>query len=437
MGRTGRAARTGALIAAAVAVAGTIVAVNAAASGPSPPSHPGVHAGSVTAAGPDSTSISSASSGDPSSITAATDVAPTAGQSGATAAGTAAPGGAQAGTGGAAAGQASSGGSAGGPGANGQPSGSPAVPPPAPEPNRAAPTGPPPKPEPGAAWSGDFPDPSILRVGTTYYAYSTEAGLTHVQTLTSTDLVNWQYIGEALPELPPWSGGLAVWAPHVVKSATGYVMFYASKDNRTGDQCLGRAFSLSPQGPFVDTSANPFVCQIDQGGDIDPDPFVDDNGAQWLIWKSQGTLTGLPSRLWSEPVAGDWALLSGTATPLVTVSQPWEVTTVERPAMVRQGGAYFLLYSGNDWWTGDYAVGYAVCRSLSGPCSKPATHPILSSHGNQAGPGSCSFFTDLLGHVRVAYDAWAPPRIGYPGGRRSMHLAGFSVSGLQPSITGT
>jgi len=323
-----------------------------------------------------------------------------------------------------------------GAGASTPPVTAPPIPAPNPEPNRAAPSGPAPTPQPGSVWSGDFPDPSVLQVGAAFYAYSTEAGLTHVQTLTSTDLTHWQYLGEALPELPPWSTGLAVWAPHVVKSATAYVMFYASKDAKTGDQCIGRAVSVVPQGPFVDSSADPFMCQVDQGGDIDPDPFVDTNGAQWLVWKSQGTLTGIPSKLWSEPVNGDWSILSGSPTAIATVSQAWEKTTVERPDMVHQGGSYYLLYSGNDWWTSSYGVGYAVCRSMTGPCQKPLDHPILASHGSQAGPGSCSTFTDLLGHLRVAYAAWTPPQVGYPGGRRSLHLAALGFLGGQPSITG-
>lgn len=306
---------------------------------------------------------------------------------------------------------------------------------PRPEPNRSAPGGASP-PAPGAVWPGDFPDPSILEADGMYYAYSTEVGATYVPVIRSVDLVHWQYVGDALPALPEWSDGFEVWAPDVVATPAGYVMFYATRDAKTGDQCISRAISALPQGPFVDTSVDPFVCQVGQGGDIDPDPFVDADGAQWLLWKSQGTIGGQPPRIWAQPVVGDWAALAGKAVPILAPSQPWEASVVEAPFMFRAAGRYFLLYSGNDWDSSRYAVGYAVCAAVVGPCVKPVSGPVLASHGLEEGPGSPAVFTDVLGRLRIAFAAWTAPKVGYPGGARSLHIGSLSVAGGRLSVQG-
>ncbi|MDQ3825243.1 MAG: glycoside hydrolase, partial [Actinomycetota bacterium] len=55
----------------------------------------------------------------------------------------------------------------------------------------------------------DFPDPTVVSVGATYYAYSTAsrygAKLLHVPVLSSTSLTGgWGHARDALPELPAW-----------------------------------------------------------------------------------------------------------------------------------------------------------------------------------------------------------------------------------------
>ena len=309
------------------------------------------------------------------------------------------------------------------------------VPAPKPETNRTAPAqSPPPSSATGPVAAGDFPDPSILRVGAVYYAYSTQVGATRLPVLRSADLVHWQTVGDGLANLPAWSGGASVWAPSVVPSATGYVLFYTTHDNRTGDQCISRAVSAFPQGPFVDTSANPFECQLGLGGSIDPQAFVDASGAQWLIWKSQGTARGQAPQIWAQAVGDDWRVLVGLPHLLLGVSQAWEGGVIEAPAMVREGGRYLLFYSGNDWNSSHYAIGYAVCRSVTGPCAKPQATPVVSSHGIEAGPGSPSVFTDPVGHLYIAFHAWTVGHVGYPGGQRSLHLGTLSAAGGKISI---
>src|SRR5437868_4514274 len=51
----------------------------------------------------------------------------------------------------------------------------------------------------------DFPDPDVLKVGDTYYAYATNSDNLNIQTVRSTDLVHWDLVGDALPRLPAWA----------------------------------------------------------------------------------------------------------------------------------------------------------------------------------------------------------------------------------------
>jgi len=59
----------------------------------------------------------------------------------------------------------------------------------------------------------DFPDPDVLKVGDVYYAYATNGNEVNIQIARSTNLVHWEVLGEALPELPTWAVQSFGWAP--------------------------------------------------------------------------------------------------------------------------------------------------------------------------------------------------------------------------------
>ncbi|GAC1533088.1 MAG: hypothetical protein NVS3B12_12050 [Acidimicrobiales bacterium] len=287
----------------------------------------------------------------------------------------------------------------------------------------------------GAVWPGDFPDPFVLRVGATYHAFATQSGLTQVQTLTSSDLRTWQRGDDALPRLPSWAEFGYLWAPSVLPRTGGYVLYYATRVRATGRQCLSRAVSVLPQGPYLDTSNGPFICQLDRGGSIDPSPFVDADGTAWLTWKSEGTLDGEPTRLWSARLSADGLSLAGPDVELLHTEQPWEQPIIERPSLWRApDGRYYLFYAGNRWQSSGYAVGWARCAGPAGPCTRGDTRPFLASHDAVAGPGSAQEFTDIAGVVHMAFCSWTAPDIGYPGGARRLHLATLSFSGGRPSL---
>jgi Glycosyl hydrolases family 43 len=281
----------------------------------------------------------------------------------------------------------------------------------------------------------DFPDPDVLMVGGTYFAYGTNSVAGNIQIIESTNLTNWTVVGDALPTVASWAAPDATWAPAVAQIGGVYVLYYAADvaGPGGGEECISVATAGQPQGPFVDQSTSPLECQPALGGSLDPSPFIDTDGKVYLQWKSNGG-TG-PATIWSEQLdpAGTGFAANATPGPLVEPDQAWEGGVVEAPDMVTSGGRYFLFYSGNNWDSGDYAVGVATCTGPLGPCTKPLSQPILASSSSMQGPGGESVFTDASGSYWVAFDAWIPGAVGYPHSR-DLFLRQLDLSGATPVV---
>jgi arabinan endo-1,5-alpha-L-arabinosidase len=77
----------------------------------------------------------------------------------------------------------------------------------------------------------DFPDPAvILAADGFYYAYATQTKRggewINVQVARSADLVNWEHLGDALPDKPDWARETQdFWAPSVISDGSTYYMY--------------------------------------------------------------------------------------------------------------------------------------------------------------------------------------------------------------------
>lgn len=264
----------------------------------------------------------------------------------------------------------------------------------------------------------DFPDPFVLKVGRTYYAYGTNVGLTNLPVLRSRDLVHWKGPEDAMPAIASWAEPVNIWAPSVVKARTRlYVLYYAAPDRVSGKQCIGVAVSSSPVGPFRDTEKRPFICPTSEGGAIDPAVFRDHDGKLYLYWKNDGNCCGLTTHIYVQQLASNGASLLSAPQSLAVDDQRWEGEVIEGPAMWRHGGTYYLFYSGGQFDTAGYAVGYSTCESARGPCQDYRGNPVLRSRCKASGPGGETIVRDERGRTWMLYHAWLSNAVNRAPGR--------------------
>ena len=287
-------------------------------------------------------------------------------------------------------------------------------------------------------YSGDFPDPTILRVGRKYFAYSTTVASLNLPVLSSTNLIRWtarkksgRRTNDAFPTPGRWTDRTRIgkrwftntWAPAVTRVGRRYVLAYSAPlagqvlgPGIIKKYCIGLAFSRRPIGPFLDRNTSPLVCPPDRGA-IDPSFFVDPSGQRWLYWKTeQDPRRLLRSQVYAQPLTNQaTGFVPGSSpTMLLETQEPWEGILIENPAMAFHQGRYFLFYSGGSYANPTYATGYATCAGPAGPCVRAANSPLLTSGGGVDGPGGASAFVDRAGRLRLAYAAWNQGNFGYP-----------------------
>jgi beta-xylosidase len=303
----------------------------------------------------------------------------------------------------------------------------------------------------GAPWHGMFSDPSVLKVGNTYWAYATVCCGANLPVTHSRDLNTW-YARDAYPpdSNPGWWRGYndalphpakwavyniqrngrwftAPWAPSVGYVGGHYVLAYSVPVSGNGRRCISMAASGSPQGQFFDNSSGPIVCSSDPKGSNDPQVYTDSSGA-YLIWKNTGVPGSAPTKIWTRKLnASGTGFAAGSAAHfLLQTAQPWEGNVIENPAMIKYANRYYLFYSGNGYDSAAYATGYAICSGVYGPCHRVRSNALLASGAGVAGPGGATPFVGPSGALRLAYAAWDAGRVAN-GNPRRLHIARVTV----------
>jgi len=259
-------------------------------------------------------------------------------------------------------------------------------------------------------FSQDFPDPDVLEVNGTYYAFATIGMGRNIQAATSTDLLNWEWQKDAMPVLPPWSIKGDTWAPDVISSPdnSGYIMYFVSHSRTLGRQCIGVAQSPDPIGPYTSDAEEPLICQDEEGGSIDPASFVDVDGSRYLLWKNDGNSRGLLTWIYIQKLSQDGLALVGEPERLMTTSLEWEGELIEAPTLFHRKGTYYLFYSASAYYDERYATGVAVSKNLLGPYTK-SEEPILSSSmagSSWIGPGGQDVVIGPDGKPYLAFHGW-------------------------------
>jgi beta-xylosidase len=264
--------------------------------------------------------------------------------------------------------------------------------------------------------AGDYPDPSIVRVGDEFWAVATSSDWgPQFPLLHSTDLVNWTVGEPVFPHRPGWAVG-KFWAPEIVEHKGRFFVYYVA-EKKDGPLSVAVASADKVQGPYLDHG--PIVSQPD--GSIDPVPADDVNGDRYLIWKEDGNSIGQPTPIFAQRLAADGVTLMGEPHELIRNTEEWEGPLVEAPYVKRHGDYLYMFYSANACCGNDckYAVGVARARSMLGPWEKFPANPILAGNEKFRCPGHGSPVTDQQGRDYYFYHA-VSRRDGVFVGRQAM-----------------
>lgn len=262
------------------------------------------------------------------------------------------------------------------------------------------------------ALAGDYPDPSVVRVGANYWAVATSSEWApEFPILFSSDLVNWRIVGAVFQKRPGWSVG-NYWAPEIAYYRGRYFVYYVARKSG-GPLCVAVATSARPAGPYQDHGA--LVCQ--DAGSIDPLPVTDERGVRYLLWKEDGNSRNLPTPIWAQQLSADGTKLVGERRELIRNDAPWEAQLVEGPFVLRRGGWFYMFYSGNACCGREcnYALGVARSRSLLGPWEKHKDNPILKGNDTWKCPGHGTIVTDQRGRTFLFYHAYHAKDFVYVG----------------------
>ena len=266
----------------------------------------------------------------------------------------------------------------------------------------------------------DFPDPGVIHAPDgLYYAYATQSlrdgKWINIQLARSSDLVHWDFLGDALPEKPDWAQETQdFWAPSVIFDGSTYFMYYSA----TPDVChrheaghaLAVATATSPEGPFIDMGM-PLL--LGAGFEyIDPMAFDDPATGKHLLYWGSGfqpikVQELAPDRLSFAPDSRAIDLIwpNGRDGPFPRL--------VEAAWVIRHEDFYYLFYSGDNCCGPDAEYGVMVARSESatGPFetlenARGVPHSLmLFKNDRWIAPGHNCIVVDEAGETWIVYHA--------------------------------
>jgi arabinan endo-1,5-alpha-L-arabinosidase len=199
-------------------------------------------------------------------------------------------------------------------------------------------------------------DPSIIRQGSTYYAYSTDvAGYAengNIPVHCSQDKVNWITCGSVFPGgMPGWirqkvPGVSGLWAPDISYFNGEYHLYYNGSKLHTQETVIGLATNntLDPNDPAYKWVDHGMVLRSKSGDDfnaLDPTILIDSDHSVWLTYGSYWS--GIKQRQ-IDPSTG--MLLASNPTRYDLATRPGIPNNpIEGASLIHHGGYYYLFVS--------------------------------------------------------------------------------------------
>lgn len=268
-------------------------------------------------------------------------------------------------------------------------------------------------------------DPFLLHAADgRYYMYGTSLA-DGFEAFVSDNLTDWESIGQVYCGGTPgqWNTN-CFWAPEVYYRDGRYYMLYSanSRNNPTNEKenfKIGVAVADNPAGPFTDLINRP-IFEIDYPV-IDANVLFDDESGKNYLYFSrccykhpveseiadkaraegiydeieESWIYGVELKPDFSGIVGEPVKLLAPPTRLDDGQAEWESRSVtareagrrwtEGSYIFRHGDTYYIMYSANAFFGGNYAVGYATSKSPLGPFVKSATNPILKENHSSGG----------------------------------------------------
>lgn len=218
-------------------------------------------------------------------------------------------------------------------------------------------------------------DPAIIKTDQGYYVYSTDVRVAGeakpgVMVRKSDDLINWSWVGQALPGIPEealdWTAAVNLWAPDVIQVGDTYRMYYSASTFGSTRSAIGLQTSSSPEGPWKDEGlvVKTFENEKDKLNAIDANPVLDAEGNSWMVYGS------FFDGIYIAPLDPETGKFKeeGYGTRIAARDRATEEGAVEGPYIVYnpEFKKYYLFVSYDSLFE-DYNVRVARADSITGP----------------------------------------------------------------------
>lgn len=227
-------------------------------------------------------------------------------------------------------------------------------------------------------------DPSIIKVGSTYYCYNTDVSYGSevrpgIQIRKSEDLINWTWVGWAFDGLPAKGAAYirsksgepfeSLWAPYVMQVGDEFRLYYSQASPTGRLSTMGLATSANPEGPWVEKD---LVVSSEPGGPIqtnaiDPAVVVTPSGEHWFYYGS--AYDGI-YQLKLNPQTGLAATLGNKGTRVAERGYTDGVINgnIEGPEVIynEEQGKYYMFIA-YDWLETKYNVRVGRSDNPDGP----------------------------------------------------------------------
>lgn len=270
-------------------------------------------------------------------------------------------------------------------------------------------------------------DPSIIRQGSTYYVFSTDANASQGGFLPircSTNKVNWTACGFVFSTLPSWittavPGVTELWAPDISYFNGLYHLYYAGSIFGTNTSAIGLATT-----PTLDQTSSAYKW-TDQGvvlashtsdnfNAIDPTILVDPTGNIWMTYGSYWT--GIYQQQ-IDPATG--GIMKGSGLYHLAERAPTVANDpVEGSSLVYANGYYYLFVSWDycclpDYTQDNYKIAMGRSSSPHGPfvdkngadMAAGGGTILLQGNATWGAPGGETVYIDPTGGDLIVFHA--------------------------------